>query len=131
MTVLVDTSVWIDYLRDRVPAADALDELLRTREAAITDTVLLELLVGPTDEGRAESLARFLSGFELLNQVSPVDAEVAAALHRACRRAGETPRTKADCLVAAVAIRHGVPVLHADRDFDLIARHSELQVLSP
>ena len=131
MTVLVDTSVWIDYLRAVDPGRAALRELIGGGHAALTDIVLLELLVGPTDEGRAEALSRFLSGFELLHQVSPVDAEAAAALHRACRRAGETPRARADCLVAAVAIRHGVPVLHADRDFDVVARHSELQVLSP
>ena len=33
------------------------------------------------------------------------------------------------CLVAAVAIREEVPVLHADRDFDLIAEHTSLRVV--
>jgi predicted nucleic acid-binding protein len=32
-----------------------------------------------------------------------------------------------DCLVAAVAIRHNIPVLHRDRDFDVLARHTELR----
>ena len=60
-----------------------------------------------------------------------MDAEQAAALHRACRRAGETPRSPNDCLVAAVALRHGVPVLHRDHDFTVLAAHTDLRVVDP
>ena len=52
----------------------------------------------------------------------------AAALYRRCRRQGETVRKLADCLIAAVAIRAEIPILHNDRDFDTLARHTELQV---
>jgi predicted nucleic acid-binding protein len=54
--------------------------------------------------------------------------ERAADIARACRLHGETIRRGLDCLVAAVAIREGVTVLHADRDFDAIARHTALRV---
>jgi predicted nucleic acid-binding protein len=57
-----------------------------------------------------------------------MDAEAAAVLYRDCRRGGETPRAVNDCLIAAIAIRHDLPVLHRDRDFDVIARHSTLPV---
>ena len=53
--------------------------------------------------------------------------EEAAGLYRAARRAGLTVRSGADCLIAACAIRHGLPVLHNDRDFDLLARVSPLE----
>ena len=130
MTVLVDSSVWIAFLRDDGgPELDVLGELVSDGRAATTDVVLLEVLAGPTDERHAARLARFLAGAELLRQLSPGDAEEAAALYRACRRAGETPRSLNDCLVAAVAIRSGVPVLHRDRDFDVLSRHTALTVL--
>jgi predicted nucleic acid-binding protein len=58
----------------------------------------------------------------------PGDYETAAALHRACRRGGETVRKLIDCLIAAIAIREAVAVLHLDADFDVLARHSALQV---
>ena len=58
----------------------------------------------------------------------PEDYDAAAALYRQCRRGGETVRKLLDCLIAAVAIRAGIPVLHNDRDFDGIARHTELQL---
>ncbi len=58
-----------------------------------------------------------------------MDAEQAATLHRACRRAGETPRSLNDCLIAAVALRHDVPVLHRDRDFTVLAQHTDLRLV--
>jgi hypothetical protein len=42
-------------------------------------------------------------------------------------RAGFTVRSGVDCLIAACAIRHGLTVLHADRDFPALARVSPLQ----
>jgi len=53
--------------------------------------------------------------------------EEAAALYRAARRAGFTVRSGVDCLIAACAIRHGLTVLHADRDFPALAKVSPLQ----
>jgi hypothetical protein len=47
----------------------------------------------------------------------------------ACRAGGETVRSLTDCLIASAAIRTAVPILHSDRDFDVIARHTTLQVL--
>ncbi|MDP9427833.1 MAG: PIN domain nuclease [Actinomycetota bacterium] len=132
MTVLVDSSVWIAYLRDSGgPELELLEQLIGEQTAATTDVVLLEVLAGTTDEERAARLRRFLAGAELLRQQSPVDAEHAAALYRACRRAGETPRSLNDCLVAAVALRHGVPVLHRDHDFTVLAAHTDLRVVDP
>jgi predicted nucleic acid-binding protein len=132
VTVLVDSSVWIAYLRDSGgPKLELLEQLIGEQRAATTDVVLLEVLAGTTDEERAARLRRFLAGAELLRQQSPVDAEHAAALYRACRRAGETPRSLNDCLVAAVALRHGVPVLHRDRDFTVLAAHTDLRVVDP
>lgn len=131
MTVLVDTSVWVDYLRSATGAAgDAIERRLRAGTAATTDAVLIEVLVGPTAEDVAGRHARLLARCEHLAQESPTDAVQAAALYRACRRGGETPRSQIDCLIAAVAVRHGVPVLHRDRDFDVIARHTPLQVVT-
>jgi predicted nucleic acid-binding protein len=33
-----------------------------------------------------------------------------------------------DCLIAATAIAADVPVLHADEDFDVLARHTPLRL---
>lgn len=131
MTVLVDTSVWIEYLRGGTgPEIDRLTQLIVGAEAATTDVVLAEVLVGTTDEEEAGRLRRFLAGAENLRQESPVDVERAAALYRACRRAGDTPRSVTDCIVAAVALRNDVPVLHRRRAFAVLAEHTDLRVVT-
>jgi predicted nucleic acid-binding protein len=58
----------------------------------------------------------------------PVDCEDAARLYRTCRRNGEIVRKLVDCLIAATVIRAGLPILHADADFDVLARHTALAV---
>lgn len=52
--------------------------------------------------------------------------EEAACLHRAARRAGFTVRSGVDCLIAACAIRHGLTVLHKDRDYGVLAKVAPL-----
>ncbi len=58
----------------------------------------------------------------------PADYEEAAGLYRTCRRRGETVRRLVDCLIAAVTIRAGAGLLHADADFTVLARHTSLVV---
>ena len=62
---------------------------------------------------------------------TPADYETAASLYRTCRRQGETVRRLIDCLIAAAAIEARIPILHADIDFDVLARHTPLQVVIP
>lgn len=58
------------------------------------------------------------------------DFERASGLYRKCRGKGETVRSMLDCLLAAVAIREGVPLLHNDRDFEVLARHTPLELVA-
>lgn len=128
--ILVDSSAWIEWLRATgSPVHKRLKRLLlEQRPVAVTDAVVLELLGGVRDEGPARDLRRLLLSFEQLPTRGPGDFEQAAAIARLCRRHGRTPRSRLDCLIAAVALRHDVEVLHRDRDFDLIARHTPLRV---
>jgi predicted nucleic acid-binding protein len=73
-------------------------------------------------------LRRLLAGCELTPIQGLRDYEHAADLYRICREAGETVRALTDCLIAAVAIRTGNPILHVDSDFDALARHAPLRL---
>jgi predicted nucleic acid-binding protein len=127
VAILADTSAWVDHLRGRrTRAARRVEELLGSG-LATTDVVLMEVLAGARGAGHLSTLRRLLQRCELL-PVQPGDYEAAASVWRTCRRGGDTPRSLLDCLVAAVAMRHGVPVLHSDRDYDAIARHVGLAV---
>jgi predicted nucleic acid-binding protein len=128
--ILVDTSAWVEFLRDtRTPACVRVDELL-DGDIATCDPIRMEVLAGARDEEHLNGLRRLLARASIV-PAEPADYEEAAALYRTCRRRGETVRKLVDCLIAAMAIRAGVPVLHADTDFDVLARHTALRVERP
>ena len=125
--ILVDSSAWIEFLRDTgSTVCEAVDRLLG-QEVAVCDVISMEILAGARDESHLASLRRLLARAAMI-RTRPTDYEDAAALYRRCRRGGETVRKLVDCLIAAVAIRAGVAVLHQDADFDTLARHTKLQV---
>jgi hypothetical protein len=124
--ILIDSSAWIEFLRRTgSPTNRRVADLLRG-EIATTDPVRMEVLAGARDESHLHDLRGLLARASLL-QTESGDYERAAALYRTCRRQGETVRRLIDCLIAAVAIRNEVAVLHADDDFDVLARHTALQ----
>ena len=129
--MIVDTSVWIEFLRSGASTAgDRLAELIENGERiVIPETVLLELLSGPTDELVAARRRRLLESFEIAPAEPIADALRAAAVQRECRRAGETVRSLGDCLIAAVALRLALPVLHRDRDFEVLRAHCGVQTV--
>jgi len=88
----------------------------------------MEVLAGARDEVYLRHLRGLLLRCKVLPLQGLADYEVAADLYRTCRREGETIRRLTDCLIAVAALRAGVPILHEDRDFTVIARHSTLQV---
>jgi len=123
--ILIDSSAWIEFLRDTgTPTCLRVDELLGS-DIAVCEPVWMEILAGARDDRHLSDLRRLLARATLL-PTEPVDFEEAAALYRSCRRRGETPRKLIDCLIAAVAIRSNVPILHADTDFVVLSRNTAL-----
>ena len=130
--ILVDTSAWIEFLRDTGPGSgfcDRVEELIES-EIAVCDPVRMEVLAGARNERHLRSLRGLLARTILL-PTAPADYDEAAALYRACRGEGETVRRLIDCLIGSIAIRAGAAVLHNDGDFDVLARHTGLRVDSP
>lgn len=128
--ILVDTSAWIEFLRGTgSPTCDEVERLLAA-DLATCDAVRMEVLAGARDERHLANLRGLLMRAADLS-VEPVDYETGASLYRTCRRNGGTVRKLIDCLIAAVAIRHRVPILHADGDYTTLARHTELTIHRP
>lgn len=125
--ILIDTSAWVEFLRGTgSPACERVDALLGAR-IATCDPVRMELLAGARDEQHLNDLRRLLARASVLPTASG-DYENAAVLYRTCRQSGATVRKLIDCLIAAVAIRANAPVLHADADFDTLARYTPVRV---
>jgi predicted nucleic acid-binding protein len=125
--ILIDTSAWIEFLRDTGSRiCNRVDELL-AEDIACCDPIRMEILAGARDERHLRRLRRLLARATLL-PTGPAAYDQAAAIYRHCRREGETIRKLIDCLIAAVAINADVAVLHRDDDFEVMARHTELRV---
>jgi len=130
--ILLDTSAWVEYLRKTgSPEAIGVRELLAADAPIATcDPVRMEVLAGARDEQHLGQLRQLLAGAQTL-PTTPGDYEAAAAYARACRAQGVMVRRTLDCLIAAVAIAHGLPVLHRDRDFDKVAAVAPLAIHVP
>lgn len=128
--IVVDTSAWVEYLRRTgSPENLALREALAQDEpVGVVDVVRLELLAGAGSDEQVVTLSRLLARGVAIPAWSPIDHDDAAALYRAARRSGRTVRSLVDCLVAAVALRLGAPVLARDRDFETLAAVSALRL---
>jgi hypothetical protein len=127
--LLVDTSAWIEVFRK--PARVDVARLFDLDEVVTCLPVIQEVLQGFTDETAFRAAREAMWSFPIVE--SPLGAPVfeeAVGLYRTARRAGFTVRSGVDCLIAACALRHGLTVVHVDRDFALIARVAPLKQLA-
>lgn len=131
--ILVDTSAWVEYFRATGSAAAfEVRRLLseETDDVAMCEPVAMEILSGAADENVYLRLERLVNGLPSLAVDSATDFRAAAQIYRAARRAGRTVRSINDCLIAALAIRHGARIVHRDSDFDAIAAMTNLMATS-
>ncbi len=130
--ILVDTSALLPFLAGRSTRASETfaDALSRGLEIALTPIVVQEVLQGAREELEWRKLKAYLLTQAILTPRDPMATHVAAArIYYDCRRRGLTVRSTLDCVVAQIAIEHGVPLLHDDRDYDAIARVRALKTL--
>lgn len=122
--VLVDTTVWVDLLREQQTAPTRqLRRLLDRNEAVIAPVIYQELLQGAASPEKLTKLRDYFGELPSLALEDPMATYGAAAeLYARCRWRGITPRSPHDCLIAQSAVEHGVRLLHDDRDFAAIAQ---------
>ena len=90
---------------------------------AVGDLMLCEVLQGLSSEREARQVEAALRKFEIVSMTTPELAVQAAAHYRALRTRGITVRKTIDLLIGTWCIAHGIPLLHADRDFGPMVRH--------
>jgi len=124
--ILADTSVWIALLNGRIAPVPA--EVLG--QLVTCGPVVQEVLQG-LREGRESRAFRtaFDSVPRLCDPLPEALFRAAADIYAQGRRQAITIRSSMDCLIAAIALEHGVPVWHRDRDFEKISRFTRLQVI--
>lgn len=122
--ILVDSSVWIDYVRGvATPQSDRLDALLGSEPVAIGDLMLAEVLQGFASDRDFEQARAMLTALDVIEIGGQEIAVQAARNFRALRALGVTVRKTIDTLIATRCIHDGLPLLYSDRDFDPFVMH--------
>lgn len=130
--IIVDTTVWIDYLGGVVhPHTDWLDRELTRQRLGLTDSILCEVLQGIRDASTFKKVRRELSQFHIFISGGEDLAIAAAQNYRLLRTRGFTVRKTIDCLIASFCLIEGHMLLHRNRDFDLFEQHLGLHVVHP
>ena len=130
--VIVDTTVWVDYLRGtRNAESDWLDREVGKVEIGLIDLILCEVLQGVRNEKTFHRVLSELKTFEILDTGGEAFAVAASANFRALREKGRTVRKTIDCLIATFCLLNGHSLLHRDRDFDHFEQLLGLKVIHP
>lgn len=130
--VIVDSSVWIDFLKGVTnPETQWLDLKLDHERIGLTTLILTEVLQGLRDDREAAEVQTELLKFEIIEAHDVALAVDAATHYRQLRQRGHTVRKLPDLLIATFCIRDEHSLLHLDRDFDVFEKHCGLQVVKP
>ena len=130
--ILVDTTVWVDFFSGRpCPHVDILEQLLKSGEdICVCGIILAEVLQGIRSDSNHAKTKNFFESLIFL-PMTRATFLLSSQIYRTLRKKGFTIRTPLDCMIASVAIEHRVSLLHNDRDFNLIAKHTSLEIVKP
>lgn len=130
--VIVDTTVWVDYLNGvSTPEVDWFDRQAERQRLGLLDLMVCEILQGLSSDGEATRVLRHLRRFEVFETGGLDLATAAARNYRQLRARGKTVRKTIDCLIATFCMQHGHALLHCDRDFDAFEEFLDLEVVHP
>jgi len=131
--IVVDTTVWIDFLEGRETSFDLhLKKLIEQGEPlALTDIIYCEVLRGILEESKFRQTRSILRAYPIFQMRGLRTFERAAHIYRACRKKGLTIRKTADCLIAATCLEASAALYHNDRDFEAIAKVRRLRIYRP
>jgi predicted nucleic acid-binding protein len=128
--VVVDSSVWIDFVRiGKGPQIERLMSVIDRYDVVVGDIILCEVLKGASAEPEARRLESLLLEFPIVQMCNLNLALRAGEHYRRLRAGGFTIRNTVDLLIGTYCIEHGHTLLHSDRDFDAMRDHLGLKTL--
>ena len=128
--MVVDSSVWIDHLRQVVTNPVArLRTFMTQAELLVGDLILCEVLRGVRSEAEASDVEAAMRAFEIVPLCDRALAVKAAANYRFLRSRGITIRNTVDLIIGTFCIERGHALLHSDRDFEPMERYLGLQTV--
>lgn len=126
MSILVDTSVWIDYLRGG-PQSRNFDTLINENLIATNELVLSELLPALTIQGQK----RLIDLLRLLPlQPLAINWDEVRSFQTRCLKKGFSGIGIPDLIMAQNAIEHNTPLYTLDKHFRWLAETTSLKLFS-
>ena len=128
--VIIDTTVWIDFLRGvRNAEVQWLNAEIARQRLGLIDRILCEVLQGIPDEATFDHVLTELLQFEIFGSGGTELAVAAARNFRTLRQPDHTVRKTVHCLIATFCNTAGHSLLHRNRDFDAFERFLGLSAL--
>ncbi|HUD14277.1 MAG TPA: PIN domain nuclease [Terracidiphilus sp.] len=130
--VIVDSSVWIDYLNDKANSQTAwLESEIGQREIGLTSLILCEVLQGIRHNRQFRETREQLATLPVFESLRVELATAAAQNFRFLQQRGFTIRKTIDCILATFCIQEGHQLLHRDSDFEPFEKHLGMRVVHP
>lgn len=124
MSVLVDSSIWIDFFRGK-GLADDLDFLIEENLAVTNDLILTEL-IPPLHLRNQKRIIALLRNIERI----PIflDWDNLVQMQITCLREGIGGVGIPDLMIAQNAIQNGLQLLTSDKHFAFLSKHTPLMI---
>jgi len=122
MSVLVDTSVWGDYLRGTA-YTDTIDFLIE-ENLVVTNRLILAEILPPLHIRNQKKLVELFA--EIKQFPINIDWDGIIRMRVLCLKHGLNGIGISDFIIAQNAIQGGIPLLSSDKHFPLMAKHIPL-----
>jgi len=131
MSIIVDTSVWIDSFNPKIraPEKEILIQMIQNDNPIyLCPMIYQEILQGIKDDKTFKRIRSILLQYRMIDIDLMHITNHAVDLYRHLRKKGITIRKSVDCLIASYAIIADMYLLHNDKDFTQIASESKLKI---
>jgi len=126
---VIDSSVWVDYLHKKAsPQTVLINSFIDRNEVVTLPVILQEVLQGIKEDIQFDTVKAAFLSFKIVAYNNMEAALNAALLYKFLRNKGATIRKPNDCLIAVICIENNLMLLHNDKDFTNIAKHTSLKI---
>ncbi|MBC8526861.1 MAG: PIN domain-containing protein [Candidatus Cloacimonetes bacterium] len=129
--VVVDTSVWVDYFKNKENSKTKLLEkiLSSNKQIVLPGIIYVEILQGIKTDKKFNGAKEILDDFIFFPMDNKETYLKSIEIYRTCRKNGTTIRKTVDCLIASVVLENNFEFLHNDKDFDSISKFFSLKIV--
>ena len=127
--ILIDTSVWIDYFKNKSSdIADKVDKMLTVDDVYVPKIVIAELIQGAKSEREVAVIEEFVDAFHIVDQGEDTWIK-AGKLSYSLKKKGRNINLS-DCYIAVIAQEHDCHIFTLDKHFEEIQKFADIRLIS-